>query len=190
MNLYLSSYLRTITKPADFFKEVDDRHSAQSLLLVAIMGIMTGLNNYLPTVKSWESMVTDGKFLMHLMMILLPVIGVFFSTILYAGLLNWVADKFKPVKKTDDESPVRMALPFTYIPTILFLAVSLFIPNDEIRLTLNIIVMIWSYGLVVLMIAVVKQVDYLKAFLITVLAVAVVVVPVAIIYGSFVWLKG
>lgn len=189
MNLYVSSYLRTITRPAEFFKEVDDRYSSQSLLLVAIMGIMSGLNNYLPTVNSWKSMVTDGKFLMHLMMILLPVIGVFFSTILYAGLLNWVSGKFKPVLKSEMESPVRMALPFTYIPTILFLAVSLFIPNDEIRLTLNILVMLWSYGLVVLMISVVKQVDYLKAFLITVLAVAVVVVPVAVIYGLFVSLK-
>ncbi len=38
MNLYVSSYLRTITKPAEFFKEVDDRYSSH---VVADRGIGT-----------------------------------------------------------------------------------------------------------------------------------------------------
>jgi len=158
--------------------------------MIVIVGLLSGLSNYLPTLASPRDLVTDGKFLLHLMMIVLPVILVFFLTILYAGLLNWVSSKFTTVEKTEIESPVRMALPFTNIPTILVFLVSLLIPNHEIRLILGIAAMIWSYSLVVLMIAVVKRVNYLKAFLITILAIAVVALPIMIIYGLFVMAKG
>lgn len=148
-----------------------------SLALVVALGVVMsfGLLNT-PEAKVW----------LKILMLVLGIVGAVFGTLLFAYLLHWTSNIF--LRKSEDFNPVRLMLPYAYLPFIVAMVLRVSIPLTA-GLVVTIVAAVWGFIILTFFVSEIRKADLTKSFYATGLAFIIVAIPFVLNTIFVVWGK-
>lgn len=174
MNDKLHAIQNSVLRPKVVYRHIQDSPYADlSLHILITFALVTGLN-------SVGAMQVSITWLNVLLIMVAAIVSTAVGVILYAGLLGWVSNLFT---KADVSNKIRLALPFSFVPSIVGGVILLFPVGKELISAIRIVSGIWSLILLVILIMEIKKLDVARAILTIVIASMVVVAPMLVFYS-------
>lgn len=165
----LSLALTSLFKPSEVIQYTDLPERDISLIIL----VLTGMTNVLP-------IIDIANPLMMVLLILGASIGAVISAILFAQMLCVVGGLSS---ENGDSNKLRLTIPYSFVPSIIGNIIIFLVNDNNVDMLARIIFGVWSAILMIVLISAVKKASIAKSAIIFLGAVALVLAPVAIVYG-------